>query len=122
MVSPLFRLDDGHPALLGTRCTACDYCWFPPNEFGCERCGAFGGQLAPIEFSGRGRLLAFTSVPDAGGAFILGKIVLDEGPVLRGVVQSAAEELVPGDSLEAFPVTVDDQISIRFRKAHGHDV
>jgi len=71
----------------------------------------------PTVFSGRGRLLAFTRVPDASGAFILGKIVLDEGPVLRGIVE-ANEELVIGDPLAAFPITVDDETSIRFRKVH----
>lgn len=101
------------PVVRGTHCLNCDYRWFPPNAFGCERCGAFGERLEVVEFRGRGRLVSFAFVPDGEAGFVLASIALDDGPVVRGIlVPSDDGEPRIGDRVEAY---LDEAEAIRFR-------
>jgi uncharacterized OB-fold protein len=76
----------GHPALIGGRCGACGYTFFPFQAFGCERCGSV--DLAPHRLSGTGRLTARARVHLHAGKgreapFTIVEVKLDDGPTVR---------------------------------------
>ena len=84
-----------HPALLGGRCRACGYVFFPMQTYGCEACGAEG--LEPLALSGRGRLTSYARVHTHAGAgreapFTVGTIALDDGAVLRALIDKGSED------------------------------
>lgn len=73
--------------LMGSHCTTCSKDYLPPRAI-CPNC--HGDQLTWIEFSGRGKLAAFTSIfiaPTAmieagygrGNPYLAGVVELDEG-------------------------------------------
>ncbi len=69
--------------LMGSHCTTCNKDFLPPRAI-CPNC--HGDQLTWIEFSGKGRLAAFTSI------FIAPTVMIAEGygrenPYLAGVVE-----------------------------------
>ncbi len=111
----IFKIVNGVPELLGSECTLCDYRWFPAAEFGCERCGAHGDNLVERLLSANGILLSCVKVPEGEIGFILASIKLDEGPVLRGIIESD-ETVAIGDKVEAFETEADGEKVIRFRK------
>ncbi|HEX3406485.1 MAG TPA: hypothetical protein VHS81_04540 [Caulobacteraceae bacterium] len=87
-----------HPALLGGVC-ACGYVFFPLQDYGCERCG--GRELRPKALTGAGRLLASARVHLHHGKgrqapFTVGAIRLDDGPIVRTLIEVQAAELHPG--------------------------
>ena len=91
----------GHPALLGGVC-ACGYVFFPLQHYGCERCG--GLDLRPKALSGTGRLLASARVHLHQGKgreapFTVGAIALDDGPIVRGLIEDDDVALRPGDRM-----------------------
>jgi len=94
-----------HPALLGGRCRACGYVFFPMQTYGCEACGST--ELEPLALSGRGRLTSFARVHvHAGGGreapFTVGTIALDDGGVLRALIDQGSEDnLVHGAAVVA---------------------
>lgn len=84
-----------HPALLGGRCHACGYVFFPMQTYGCEACGAT--DLDSLALSGRGRLTSFARVHvHAGGGrvapFTVGTIALEDGAVLRALIDQGSED------------------------------
>ncbi|MFI4935502.1 MAG: Zn-ribbon domain-containing OB-fold protein [Caulobacterales bacterium] len=90
--------EPGHPALLGGVC-ACGYVFFPLQQFGCERCG--GQDLRPRTLSGAGRLLASARVHLHAGKgreapFTVGAIKLDDGPIVRTLIEAEEAGLHPG--------------------------
>lgn len=58
----LFDLQDGEVVLHAVRCQACGSTLFPPQHYGCERCGAFGSQLVDVTVAARGSLHSFSTV------------------------------------------------------------
>lgn len=94
-----------HPALLGGRCKACGYVFFPMQRYGCERCGAVDSEDFLI--AGRARLVACATVrfhadPDRPAPFSVGAAVTEEGPVVRALLDPAsAAGLRPGDPVFA---------------------
>jgi hypothetical protein len=90
-----------HPALLGGAC-ACGYVFFPLQRYGCERCG--GVDLQPRVLTGAGRLLAAARVHLHAGKtreapFTVGAIRLDDGPIVRTLVEGEADALRPGAAM-----------------------
>lgn len=90
--------EPGHPALLGGAC-ACGYVFFPLQPYGCERCG--GRDLQPRALSGAGRLLSSARVHLHAGKgreapFTVGSIKLDDGPIVRTLIESDEAGLRPG--------------------------
>jgi hypothetical protein len=88
----------GHPALLGGAC-ACGYVFFPLQPYGCERCG--GLDLRPKALAGAGRLLAAARVHLHAGKgreapFTVGSIRLDDGPIVRTLIEGDETLLQPG--------------------------
>jgi uncharacterized protein len=86
------------PALLGGAC-ACGYVFFPFQTYGCEKCG--GLTLEPKVLSGAGELLASARVHLHPGKsreapFTIGAIRLDDGPIVRTLIDEPVGDLAPG--------------------------
>jgi len=100
----------GYPALLGGVC-ACGYVFFPYQAYGCERCG--GLDLQPRVLSGAGRLLASARVHMHAGKgreapFTVGQIALDDGPIVRTLIEGDGADLHPGGRMVTTLATVTD--------------
>ena len=106
-------------ALLGGRC-ACGHVFFPMQTHGCEACGRHGADLQPLTLAGRGRLLSSTVVrfhADSAriAPFTIGKIALDEGPVVRALLVDPDREIRPGARMVSRMVSVGDSaVDLRF--------
>jgi uncharacterized OB-fold protein len=89
-----------HPALLGGRCQACGYVFFPMQTYGCEACGS--QNLEAKALSGRGRLIASAEVFVSGNKYFpapytVGSIVTDDGAVVRAILDVPPDaRLTPG--------------------------
>lgn len=84
------------PSLHGRRCTQCGRAFFPPQDYGCEACGAGPENLTAEELPGTGTLVASAAVPrDHARSFRVGTIVLDAGPAIRALLD-APPGIVPG--------------------------
>jgi uncharacterized OB-fold protein len=117
------------PRLIGGRCNACGYVFFPPQSYGCESCGALPGKLERIEMAGRGRLHSFATVHLYQGKgieapFTVGVIVLDDGPALRAILTDRTGAAVAiGNRMHAIlaPQGSDDagneMVELRFESA-----
>lgn len=103
----------GENRLMGSRCKSCGALHLPPRAM-CPVC--YADEMAWIEMSGRGKLLAFTTVHIAPTAMIeagygrdkpycAGIVQLEEGPAISaqilGVDASRPSEIEVGTSLEA---------------------
>ncbi|MBN9086800.1 MAG: OB-fold domain-containing protein [Reyranella sp.] len=98
--------------LLGGRC-ACGHVFYPMQTHGCEVCGRHGGDLQPMTLSGRGTLLSSTVVhlhadKARPAPFSIGKIALEEGPVVRTLLVDPAPSIAPGTAMKATLVPVED--------------
>lgn len=87
-----------HPALLGGACV-CGYVFFPLQRYGCEKCGSL--ELSPRTLSGTGRLLASARVHLHAGKgreapFTAGSVALDDGPIVRTLIEGDEGGLRPG--------------------------
>lgn len=84
-------------ALHGRRCSACGHVFFPPQDYGCEACGAGPEHLEIEDISASGNLIASAAVLRHPLApFTLGTVVLDSGPAVRVVVEGPGLGLLPG--------------------------
>lgn len=116
------------PSRRGGRCD-CGYVFFPMQVYGCERCGRHGAALAPMLLGGRGWLLFSTVVrlhpdPLRPVPFTIGKILLDDGPVIRTLLADPETDVTPGTTMVATLVPVGDGddgldiLDLRFAPAH----
>ncbi|GAB2478381.1 hypothetical protein GCM10027082_31670 [Comamonas humi] len=85
---------DHHPMLKGVRCTACGEVAFPPQHYGCERCGS--GALADVELAAQGVVLGSSQVhihtqPEPAVPFTVAEVRLDAGPVVRALLDVGPE-------------------------------
>jgi hypothetical protein len=90
------------PALLGGACADCGYVFFPFQQYGCERCGSV--DLQPRVLTGAGTLLAAARVHLHAGKnreapFIVGSVALDEGPIVRTLVEDGDPPPHSGDRM-----------------------
>ena len=79
--------------LLGTRCSG-GHVAFPPEQMGCEVCGAHGDEIETIELAASGTLTTFAMAhrqQRAGSAspLVVGTVVLDAGPAVDVVLEVA---------------------------------
>ncbi len=98
----LYRIEPapGHPSLRGMHCGICGHVFFPPQNLGCERCGAAGNALQSRQLVGRGTLMARVTVhvhakPERPAPFVIGTVHLDDGPIVRTLLDSAPDALPP---------------------------
>jgi len=99
-----------HPALLGGEC-ACGYVFFPLQTYGCEKCGRSDPHSKAL--AGAGTLLASARVhlhPGKGreAPFTVGAIRLEDGPVVRTLLDGDIERLRPGQAMTTKLVRVTD--------------
>ncbi|MEN2473453.1 Zn-ribbon domain-containing OB-fold protein [Burkholderia sp. GS2Y] len=88
------------PSLRGMHCGACGHAFFPPQDLGCERCGAVGSALQPRELAGSGTLMARVTVhvhakPERPAPFVIGTVRLDDGPMVRTLLDASPDTLPP---------------------------
>ena len=98
--------------LMGTRCGSCGALYLPPRPL-CTAC--YGDDMVWTEFSGQGKLLAFTTIHiaptamiDAGygraNPYCTGVVQLEEGPAISaqilGVDATRQQEIVIGAPLQ----------------------
>jgi uncharacterized protein len=124
----LYGLDArGQPVLLGGRC-ACGHKFFPMQTTACERCGRSGDALTAHELATRGRLLATATVYTQADArrspkFVIGAVELDDGPVVRTLLDEAPDEIISAvrcnRRVRAVLVPIKDEdreaLDVRFR-------
>ena len=79
------------PSLIGHECSACGRIAFPPDPYGCERCGSPADALLRCELDAVGRIEAVAVVhrhhrPEPPTPFTVATIVLDAGVSVKAVV------------------------------------
>jgi len=105
--------------LLGGRC-ACGHVFFPMQTHGCEICGRHGVDLQSMTLNGRGTLLSSTVVhlhadKARTAPFTIGKVMLDEGPVVRTLLVDPDRPIAPGTRMVSLMVSVGDSaVDLRF--------
>lgn len=99
LVDGVFRIDDGRPILLTSRCLSCNERFFPPRE----RCAACSSDdLRTDEASQEGELYTWTVVRELGGQregfvpYVVGQVDLSGGPRVTGIVSCAPDALAIG--------------------------
>src|SRR5215472_16462688 len=125
----LYSASGNLPLLNGGRCRRCGYVFFPPQQYGCESCGAPPEELETVALPGRGKLNSFATVHLHQGKgieapFTVGVILLDDGPAIRSILTNrTGEGLKAGDGMSATMVSQgnDEQgrevVELRFEKA-----
>ena len=79
------------PQLRAKKC-ACGHVFFPPQPYGCERCGQPPSAQTEAPFEARGVLTALAAVrvhSKRPVPYWVGRIALDGGPVIDGVLTNA---------------------------------
>ena len=96
--------DDG-VLLRASTCGACELVAFPPERYGCERCGALPEQheVGLVPSSGRVRRRATVHRhhrPEPATPFVVVEVTLDAGPSLKAVAGNIrVDELMIGDRM-----------------------
>ena len=134
LAQPELYTAEAAPKLNGGRCKKCGYVFFPPQNYGCEACGALPDQLEPIALKGSGTLHSFATVhlhQDRSGKglqapFTVGLIVLDDGPAVRSILTAPTDEgLGIGDKMYSVlaPAGTDNEgkqvVELRFAKTEA---
>jgi uncharacterized protein len=90
-----------NPVLRGGQCAHCGRVYFPPIGIGCEICGASADQLVPKSLTGNGIVFAVAEVHLASAPFTVAEIVLDDGPLIRGIIHPDSVRVQIGDRVSA---------------------
>lgn len=91
----------GAPLVNCTSCATCGKVTFPPQDYGCTGCGAFGDALSRVGLAAKGTLLSFAVVrmhDKHPVPFTLADVELDRGPIVRAEYESARAPVI-GDRL-----------------------
>lgn len=120
---PLWITDErGAPRLRGVHCTGCGADLFPPQEYGCIRCGAYGERLEERDLPTEGTVLSFAEVhvhQSHPVPFTLADVELDAGPIVRAALAPGSK---PRIGLRAHGVVVADEGDARFEFALSDEV
>lgn len=97
-------VDETHdlPRLRGGACEACGYRFFPFQTYGCECCGAHGDQLKPLALACTGKLQNLAAIRRGEGdrhSFVVARVMLEGGIVVRAVLTGNVETAGPGTPL-----------------------
>lgn len=101
--------------LMGSHCTACDKDFLPPRAI-CPKC--YGDQLKWIEFNGKAKLAAFTSIYIAPTAMIEAGYGRDN-PYLAGIVEldegvKISAQILGLDACKAEEVKIGAPLKVEF--------
>ncbi len=102
--------------LIGSRCRACARLAAPADRFGCLGCGTSVGSLDRIPLSGRGTVVTAITIfqPLVAGVTlptVIGRIALEEGPVICAQIEAPEELLTSGRKVEARMMPIGDGVS-----------
>lgn len=92
----LYEVDDhGAPTLYAMRDSA-GHITYPFQQYGSEKNGQLGEQVSRIQLQGTGSITALVTVnfhqnPDIEVPYVVASVVLDEGPMVRGVIAAAGQ-------------------------------
>jgi uncharacterized OB-fold protein len=106
-VAPFLEGPNGEVTLNGVKCQACGHVAYPFQDYGCEKCGAFGEDLVLKPMAARGTLASFVDVhfyfgKDIEPPFYVGLIALEDGPIVRCTLATPGREpLTHGVSMSA---------------------
>ncbi len=76
--------------LLGARCSG-GHLFFPPQQMGCDICGAHGSDIAIVELAALGVLKTFARAyrqqrPGSAAPLVIGTVLLDAGPAVEVIL------------------------------------
>lgn len=83
--------------IMGTQCKKCNAIYFPPRAE-CVKCLAPESEMEWIDYSGKGKLLSYTTIHAAPTGFeelapyTIGVVDLDEGGRLLTIIEDAPED------------------------------
>jgi hypothetical protein len=104
---------DEAPALRGGRCR-CGHVFFPPQQLGCDVCGAAGDAIEIVDLAGAGTLRTYATAhrqqrPGSSAPLIFGTVLLDDGPAVEVVIDAEDEAvLAVGQTVRARLVEVGE--------------
>lgn len=109
--------ENGAMSLRATRCRRDGVITFPPERFGCQKCGAFGNELEEILIPARGTVSASAVVhrhrgPGPPAPFTIASIVLDAGPYVSTLLASGA---MPGSRVNGHIERFGDDTFVIFK-------
>ncbi|MET0343790.1 MAG: zinc ribbon domain-containing protein [Polyangiales bacterium] len=97
------------PRLRARKCE-CGHVFFPPQSFGCERCGRPASALSDAPLEAAGVLTAIAVVrahPKRAVPYAVGRIALDAGPVIEAVL-AGTDDVVLGARVRGSLVPATD--------------
>jgi uncharacterized protein len=97
------------PVIIGHRCRRCQRVAFPPDPYGCERCGVGADELEPVDLRAAGTIHARATVhrhhrPRPETPFTVVTIVLDDGVTLKGILEGDPTGVEVGQKVEGVTV------------------
>lgn len=104
--------------LMGSSCEICGRISIPPRPI-CPECRS--DELAWVELSGKGKLVALTEVRVPLSRFIddcpytVGIVKLAEGPMISGLVKKGEVDPHIGDNVKAFNIKKGEEALLGFR-------
>lgn len=112
------------PTIVGHRCISCEQIAFPPDPYGCEKCGSPASNFESWDLEARGSVRAVAMVyrhhrPTPPTPFTVAVIDLVGGPVVKAIVEG--DDAAVGSSVEGFLVPEDQDdvgnviVDLRFR-------
>ena len=112
------------PTTVGHRCVTCERVAFPPDPYGCEKCGSPASTFEQWDLEARGSVQAVATVHRHHRStpvtpFTVGVIGLVGGPVVKAIVEG--DSVVVGSTVEGFltPGEQDDDgnviVDLHFR-------
>src|SRR5579875_1600281 len=104
-----FTLDDGAPALLGSRCTSCGTFAFPRESFFCRNPDCAGTEFEEVPLSRRGTVWSYTDARYEPPAPYVAADPYE--PFCIAAVELAAEKMVVMG--QVVPGVTVDQLSVR---------
>ena len=113
------------PLMMGHRCGGCSRVAFPPDPYGCEKCGVPASEFEELELEASGSVQAVATVhrhhhPKPTTPFTVGVIKLTGGPVVKAIVEG--NKVVVGDTVKGVLVDGEDDngnpvVDLHFRVA-----
>ena len=104
---------DGAVQLVGGRCQNCGRATVPHPVYGCEGCGAAPSDIKPTVWVAKGvvRSIVQLHARKSGSSTWVAKIALDDGPLIRGLVDKHMQNVSAGSRVEGRLAALEDPAS-----------